>query len=123
MNRAVISLGSNVADKKNILYNTMSHLGVTVIEATPPYIDVQDNVAQDPYINIVAVIESPVDHNTLQRYFKQLERDAGRCSGDKATGLVPLDIDIVLFNGDIIRPADFSRAYFKHGYSLLKTKP
>ncbi len=124
MNRAIISLGSNVTDKESILNRAVADLDMKIVESTRPYIDPVDNQPTAPYLNIVAVIETELDHDTLRAFFKELERKAGRTESDKSSGLVPLDIDIVLFNGTIMRPGDFEREYFKHGYRLLSiTRP
>lgn len=124
MNRAIISLGSNVTDKESVLRRAVALLDSKIIESTQPYIDPVDNQPSAPYLNIVTAIETEKDHDTLRAFFKELERKAGRTESDKSLGLVPLDIDIVVFNGKIMRPADFDREYFKHGYRLLSiTRP
>lgn len=124
MNTAVISLGGNTAQKELIVPAALRRLGVDVLEATDPYVDPDDNQPSAPYLNILAIIETPLDYDTLRMRFKGLEREAGRTPGSKSAGLVPLDIDIVVFNGEIKRPLDFNRPYFSHGYSLLSiTRP
>ncbi|MDE6450521.1 MAG: 2-amino-4-hydroxy-6-hydroxymethyldihydropteridine diphosphokinase [Muribaculaceae bacterium] len=124
MNRAVISLGSNINGKESIISRALDTLGVKIAEATPPYMDPDDNDNTRPYLNIVAVIETDMDYETARTHFKQIEKEAGRTPSDKATGLIPLDIDIVIFNDRIIKPEDFERPYFIHGYRLLRnTRP
>ncbi len=124
MNRGVISLGSNINGKESIISRALDTLGVHVTEATPPYMDPEDNDNTRPYLNIIAVIETAMDYETTRAHFKQIEKAAGRTPSDKATGLIPLDIDIVIFNDRIIKPGDFERPYFIHGYRLLRnTRP
>lgn len=121
MNSAIISLGSNTDDKLNKLTSALSSLEVILIEATEPYIDPDDNLPYSPYLNIVAVVNTDKDYESLRNHTKLLERKAGRSKEDKDSGIVPLDIDIVVYNGKIIRPADFNRPYFTNGYSRLSS--
>ncbi len=124
MNYGVISIGSNVDGKEDILPKVLESLCVNVIESTPPYMDPDDNDNERPYLNIVAVIETVMDYGETLAHFKQVEKDAGRTPADKTAGRVPLDIDIVIFNNDIIKPGDYRRPYFTHGYRLLRnTRP
>lgn len=124
MNRAIISLGSNIADKETILQHTLCNLDYKIVAATPPYIDSCDNNNDSPYMNIIAIIDTNDDCAVMKSRFKEIEKKAGRRPQDKETGIIPLDIDIVIFNNEIIRPTDYNRPYFKHGYSLLiNTRP
>lgn len=124
MNHGIISLGSNVPDKKRILLHAITALGVNVIEATPPYMDPEDNDNRKPYLNIVALIETTMDFDSLLDSFKKQETEAGRTPAGKISGEIPLDIDIVVFNDNIIRPEDYRRPYFTRGYRMLRnTRP
>ena len=104
--------------------DALNRLGTTVLDATPPFADPDDNRPSAPYLNIIACIATELDYDSLRLRFKVLEREAGRTPSSKDVGLVPLDIDIVVFNGEVKRPADFDRLYFQHGYSRLSiTRP
>ena len=124
MNTAIISIGSNTARKDALVRDALNRLGTTVLDATPPFADPDDNLPSAPYLNIIACIATNLDYDSLRLRFKALEREAGRSPSSKDVGLVPLDIDIVVFNGEVKRPADFDRLYFQHGYSRLSiTRP
>ena len=56
------------------------------------------------------------DMDELGATMKRWECEAGRVPRSKS---VPLDIDIVLFDGRIIRPRDYGQEYFKIGYRAL----
>lgn len=119
MNTAVISLGSNAPDKSKIMEHAIGELGIDVVEATPPYIDPDDNHPSMPYLNIVARIETTMAHDELNRHFKLIEQRFGR---QHSMSMVTLDIDIVVFNDSILRPLDYERTYFVHGYRLLSSR-
>lgn len=113
MNSAILSLGSNVADRERILLEALDSLGCRVDKATEPYSD------DHGYMNIVAAVSTGLDAAALRSHFKEVESKFGRCPGSKTPGDVELDIDIVIFNGEIIRSSDFDQPYFQKGYSKL----
>ena len=115
MNKAIISLGSNVQDKIAILQRALGMIGCEVMEATDVFVDEQG------YANIVAVVLTESEHDILRHNFKKLEHLFGRQKGSKSGDGVELDIDIVVFNDEVRRPADFSQLYFRHGLSMLHT--
>lgn len=114
---AVLSLGSNWGDReeavKNALAQIQCRLGETVtseIYFTPP---VSGNGAD--YANCVAAVYTDRDADDICLITKQMETEAGRTPERRERGEVPLDIDLVIFDGDILRPADFTRQYFYEG--------
>ncbi len=113
MNTAVMAFGSNVADKVGILQAAVASIECAVVEKSDIYTD--DN----GYANIVAAVSTDLDYNSLRQYTKNLELRFGRKPSSKAPEDVALDIDIVVFNGEIIRPVDFVQPYFCRGYCRL----
>ena len=69
------------------------------------------------YTNTVLRIESPITATELSTVAKSLEARMGRTKGSTD---VPLDIDIVVQDGNILRPKDYRREYFRRGYELLR---
>lgn len=69
------------------------------------------------YLNAVARVVTDMPQNVMEKLFKQMETDSGR-TDDPATRriIVPLDIDLVVYDGRVIRPRDFGRQYFTKGY-------
>ncbi|MCM1450223.1 MAG: 2-amino-4-hydroxy-6-hydroxymethyldihydropteridine diphosphokinase [Clostridiales bacterium] len=120
--RAIISLGSNVPDKERIVSRALRQLGDTIVAASQPYIDPVDNDATAPYVNIVAIIDTHCDHLTLAQKYKTLEVQAGRTPQSKQLGLIELDIDIVIYDNEIKRPADYTSPHFQKGYHQLQEK-
>lgn len=121
MNTAVISLGSNVTDREEIVRSAIADLRHEfVVEAVSDVYDAPDDrYAAMPYSNAVMRLSTDLGHDLLHAHFKAMESRYGRTPASNASRLVPLDIDIVIFNGTVVRPADFTRPYFIHGYELL----
>lgn len=121
MNTAVISLGSNVTGREEIVRSAIADLRHEfVVEAVSDVYDAPDDrYAAMPYSNAVMRLSTDLGHAPLRAYFKAMECRYGRTPESKESRQVPLDIDIVIFNDSVVRPDDFSRPYFIHGYALL----
>lgn len=68
------------------------------------------------YHNMVGRLSCDMTMDELGALMKQWEREAGRVPHSK---VVPLDIDVVVFDGQVVRPRDFAQEYFKIGYKAL----
>ena len=55
----------------------------------------------------------------VTEFLKQTESEAGRDSISDLEGRVELDLDLVIWDGRIVRPKDFERLYFNIGYRQL----
>lgn len=71
------------------------------------------------YLNCVVYMETATPPDELKITLKTIERELGRIDTDKTAGLIPVDIDLVVYNGDVLRPRDFNRDYFRNGYCSL----
>ena len=124
-NQVVISVGSNTEDKianvTGILDFVRENFGgvrCSSVYETPCYTGKGND-----YANAV-VIFSNTKNRTLQELetqFKQLEESYGRTHGENRHIVVPLDIDIIIFENQILRSKDFERYYFTQGYEELMT--
>lgn len=73
----------------------------------------------EPYCNAVVAGSTEMTEMQCTRLFKQYELDSGRDSACRAAGKVPIDIDIVIWNGSVVRERDYTQDYFKIGYARL----
>lgn len=117
----VLCLGSNAPDGKEKIKAAMSMLqakGCRVLSSSPVY------ASSHGYLNQVVVIDpSQYDRAVLTALAKWTERQLGRRPEMKAAGQVPIDIDVVIYRGRTVRPADFSSPYFQQGYAGLAQLP
>lgn len=115
----ILCLGSNApdgAEKINAAVSILQTKGCSVIAASPIY------PSSHGYLNQVVSIDPHIyDQHVLTALTKWAERRLGRLPSMKAAGQVPIDIDIVIFRGRTVRPADFSAPYFQQGYHTLPT--
>ncbi len=72
------------------------------------------------YMNAVASLETSMELDELITLFKAYELSSGRDQLCRIEDKVPIDIDVVMWNDDVIRPKDFSSSFFALGFSDLK---
>lgn len=120
----VLSLGSNWGNRHE---NIMS-----VIRAFEDIFDdfICSNLYETPAVNgidneyVNCVVIATTDHNVdyLNTILKHLEFTFGRNAERRQRREVPLDIDIVIFDNEILRHSDYSQDYFSKGYKQLQEK-
>lgn len=117
----VLCLGSNTAERLKIISDTLVRLSeiCDIVDKSHTYEAEDESGLGNPYINIVISIATKLTLNELSLKLKDLERLHGRTDRSKACGVMPLDADIIVWNNEIVDPYQFSRDYFKIGYSDL----
>ena len=73
-----------------------------------------------PFSNQVAKLETHYTLEQLRPLLKNIEAVNGRSPEDKAKGVVKLDIDILVYDHEILKPADLERGYVQEGIKTLK---
>lgn len=119
----VISLGSNTPDRKERMSATIEllrHDTSIIIRSTSDFYETPAlGGGTRPYLNAVAEIDSEMPTEDLQARFKQMERESGRNEEARKRGDVPIDIDIVECDGEVVRPKDYNAEYYRIGKSRL----
>lgn len=121
MNFAVLSLGSNSTDKESQMKNAIKQMKqifdnvvVSEIYEVPAY-----NGIDASYLNSVMVVLTTMPIDNVNSLLKRWEIECGRTSESKQKGVVPIDLDIVIWNSEVLRPIDYSRSYVSLGISQL----
>lgn len=122
MSRAIIVIGSNYNDSFRSVESTFDWLaksfqivGWSGIYQTPDYLG-----SGCGYHNAVIELEHEGSVESLNALFKQYESEFGRSDALRGLGKVPIDIDIIIADGKVLRQKDYDTKYFKTGYDLLK---
>ncbi len=117
-----ISLGANCGNREETILAALEILSRRLIGLqhcnlyeTPDYCG-----TDRPYINCVAKARTELNIGEFDSYAKHLEVEFGRTPEARSRGDVPLDIDLVVYDEQIIKPKDFSRYFFSLGYNKLK---
>lgn len=118
-NHLFLSIGSNRSYEdvinaiewlKKKLFNTR----ISSLYKTPP---VQGH--GKPYVNAVMEGKINMDLDDFNCELKKFEISSGRDEIARAAGIVPVDIDIVISNGEVLRKRDYVQSFFKIGYLEL----
>lgn len=108
-----ILLGSNTPDApEKIRRALMSFIFMGDLAAVSP-VEPSDN----GYYNCVAALRTSVDTDTLVEKTKETEKMLGRRADDREH--IPIDIDIVMRDTDILRPREAAAPYFISGLETL----
>ena len=125
MIHCILGLGSNDGDRETHLRLALNF--IAEICASAYYSSAYESPAlsggkicnKPHYLNSVASVDFDGDLATLEAMLKACEVMEGRTSDARAAGRVPLDIDVVIADGRVLRPDDFKRYFFRQGYEEL----
>lgn len=118
LNKAVIGVGANTTDGARRVKSAIKHLRDILTDYAAseiyftPAVGRQDAPA---YCNAVVEGLTPLDATELNARLKDYESACGRQKG----GEVVIDLDLVIFNDEILRRRDFEADYFSIGYQHL----
>lgn len=122
-----LGLGSNDGDREAHLRHALNFLAEicdTAYYSTAyesPALSGAKITHKAHYLNSVALVSFDGDVATLDAMLKACEVMEGRTAAARAEGRVPLDIDIVMADAEILRPNDYSRFFFRRGYEELQS--
>lgn len=119
MYKAILCLGSNLNPKDaewNIDFATKKlQLEISILASSAIY------PSSSGYMNQVVTCTTTCNYEQLHEYTKRLEYSLGRRKAHKDQGIVPIDIDIVVFDDEVKRPLDYCSAYFKQGIQEINS--
>lgn len=75
------------------------------------------------FVNRAASFTSSRTASEVKGVLKNLEYEAGRRPGDKQRGVMPLDLDLLIFDGRVLKPSDMERDYVVSLLKALKAMP
>lgn len=115
-----IAVGSNLPDADHRVAEACDKLKLILREmsASEPYVTPAFGQPAPDYTNCVVKGRTNLSVDEVEQFCKQAETELGRCRlpGKK---LVEIDLDLVVADRRIIRPADFNRHYFRQGFLAL----
>ena len=121
MVEVTISIGSNCGDKAKNVADAISWLKSILIQTrcssiyeTPCALD-----SGKQYMNaVISGFYQGVGYD-LEDKLKEKEHEMGRNSECREKGLVPIDMDIVIMDGEIVKPWDYRQKFFRLGLSEI----
>lgn len=120
--KAILVIGSNCGSREKTVANAVESLrSIGIVIAVSRIYETPDCLGSGRhYLNAVAALETDLDENALCQLLKEKEIAAGRTPSGRKRGDVPLDIDIVVIDGTVRRPADFNATYFRQGLKQIE---
>ena len=114
LNRAYLSLGSNIDKERNmvravgLLAEAVRIVAVSAVYETAP----AGNPNQEPFLNAAVVVETPLGWEALKRdVLGPIEDRLGRRRTADRNAPRTIDIDIALFNDEVLDPEIATRAH------------
>lgn len=72
------------------------------------------------YLNALCLAESNLPLHSIQLSLKEMETDMGRLRGTEAGSQVAIDLDLVVWNDEVLRPWDLAQDFYKDCLKTLK---
>ena len=76
-----------------------------------------------PFHNQVARLTTPLSAEEVRAILKGIEQVQGRLPEDKANGIVKLDIDLLVYDGCVLKAKDLEREFVIRGMEELEKNP
>lgn len=121
--RVILSLGANCGDRFaavgeacDWLLSNLSNGVNSQFYETPPLGQYGSN-----YVNGVVAGLYCGSRESLEQKCKEYERSKGRDEEARRRKDVPIDIDVVVYDGEVVRPKDYACNFFRIGYEEIKS--
>ena len=115
INQIVVALGSNIDPEKNIakakqlLSEKFKIMASSRFSKTKPI----GRIKQPDFLNGAVLLETGLNFNELKNVFKSIESSLGRDKESEKFGPRTIDLDIIIWNKEIIDPDFYTRDYLK----------
>lgn len=125
LHEVVVSLGTNDPPRCRRILEAIAAMRGLLLDCrvSDIYETPEIHGCGDPYMNAVLSGWTRMDQMELERFSKQYEVESGRDAFARKEGRVPIDVDIVIWDGTVVRPKDYAQSFFKIGYTALNLKP
>jgi 2-amino-4-hydroxy-6-hydroxymethyldihydropteridine diphosphokinase len=123
MNRAVIGLGSNIDPEENIGKARDAIAGEFKVMKSSSFVETEPvgYKKQRNFINGALLIETDMDVLSLKSRLRGLESDLGRERTENRDGPRTIDLDILIWNGEVVDGEVYEREFLKK--SILELLP
>lgn len=121
LNKLVIGLGSNwegelkikAADEQLCFYFD------TIRFSEPVYTEPIGIQSPNWFLNQVAIAYTRFSLEEVKATLKKIEKILGRTQEDKKRGIIAIDIDLLQWNHQVLKPDDLQREYIQKGIEAI----
>ena len=123
MNHCIILFGANVEPYANLSVALQALRTIAPdLYALPEALTVAAGGGEKPpYMNQLISLKTDLSASELTEQFKMLEKKLGRIPAHKAQGIVLIDIDLVYFNDELLKPFEASLPYVREGMKEIQS--
>lgn len=113
---AILLLGSNVPDRESRLDAAIDRLAdVSVVTSrSQVYVSPDRSGLGEPYANIAVQCDTEMDIDGFREFAAQVETRLGRTPQSKSEGVMPVDIDLVEWDGRVVSPGDYASQQYRY---------
>lgn len=120
MHKIILALGSNHEAKVNIeLALNLLSKSIKIIQSTPSYDNESTEFPISIFTNKILVCETELTYEILNKELKRIETECGRNNYAKTSGIIPLDIDILLYDNNRYHINDWDKPYIKYLFTFI----
>lgn len=118
---AILCIGSNVEPRRDRIANALEWLEkICRIVSKSPCTDSADITGKgEPYLNMAINCSTELSKEEFLARISEIEAIGGRRPDGSSIGIVDIDIDLVVWDGRVESPDDFTRDYFIPLYKTL----
>ena len=115
---AIVCIGANCGDRTGNVAMALVWASCILedFRHSPIYATPDCHGGQRAYLNAVCSGTTELTPAELETLFKNYECKMGRTAAARAKGEVPLDVDLVVYDGEVLRNKDYASEYFLLGY-------
>lgn len=119
-----LCIGCNVEPRSRRIDDAVAAIGYVVrVTDQAPDISTPDITGIGaPYLNRVIRCLTTLSLDELRKRLNDLEAAAGRVPASKSTGIMPIDIDIIIYGDRTVSAEDRHRSYFLDGYDIIRRR-
>lgn len=121
VNRAVIGLGSNINAEENIRRAKEAIAGEFTLIKSSSFVETEPVgfKEQDRFLNGALLIETESDAGVLKSWLRKLESKLGRVNTDNRYGPRTIDLDILVWNGEVVDEEVYEREFLRKSIKEL----
>ena len=122
-NKLIISLGSNSNGETNLgkAERLLRDAFPVVLFSESIYTEPLNLPASAPFLNQLVLAYSPLSALDVRALLKEMEIKIGRTPQSKSVGIIPIDIDLLQWNDQILKADDYNRTYIQALLSSLSS--
>ncbi|HET9570066.1 MAG TPA: 2-amino-4-hydroxy-6-hydroxymethyldihydropteridine diphosphokinase [Bacteroidales bacterium] len=122
MNHFQLLLASNINSEENMLHamenlKTIFPSGIrfsSILSSKAVNKEGKEVPGSSPYLNAICQASTEFPMDQVRFILKDMENQMGRKRGTESKGMVTIDLDLVLWNDEILRPWDLAQVFYQN---------